>query len=406
MAGSHEWPKGWSRGGSSDRGPGPQPERPPADGGRPAPGARAGSDSDSDSDSERTQVLPGAGRPSAAAGPTNRRTSAPEAPRRPAPAPPPFPRPRVPAIRPVRWVRRGLLALVLVLALLLATMLFFYSRIDKVDALRDYDGRPVAGSGTNWLIVGSDSREGLSDEQVKALHLGKVEGRRTDTIILLHRPASGAPTLVSLPRDSYVPIPGHGRNKLNAAYAFGGAPLLAQTVETVTGLRVDHYAEVGFGGFVGMTDAVGGVELCPKRRIRDRKSGLNVAKGCQEMDGPTALAYVRARYFDPKGDLGRVQRQQEFLGAVFDEAASPATLLNPFRIVSLGDAATTALTIDDGDGPVSLVRFALTMRAVAGGGGKRVTVPVSDINYQTPAGSSVKWDRQKALALFRSLREN
>ena len=99
---------------------------------------------------------------------------------------------------------------------------------------------------------------------------------------------------MSLPRDSYVPIPGHGRDKLNAAYAIGGPALLAQTVETVTGLRLDHYAEVGFGGFVGMTDAVGGVELCPKRHIRDRKSGLNVPKGCQQMDGPDG-AGLRAR---------------------------------------------------------------------------------------------------------------
>jgi LCP family protein required for cell wall assembly len=298
------------------------------------------------------------------------------------------------------------LVLLLLLALLLGTLLFFYSRIEKVDAIQDYDGRPEAGSGQNWLIVGSDSREGLSDEQIKDLRLGKIDGRRTDTIILLHRPASGKPTLVSLPRDSYVPIPGQGRNKLNAAYAFGGPALLVQTVEQVTGLRVDHYAEVGFGGFVGMTDAVGGVELCPSRRIRDRKSGLRVQKGCQEMDGPTALAYVRARYFDPKGDLGRVERQQEFLGAVFDEATSPATLLNPFRIVRLGDAATTSLTIDEGDGPISLLQFALTMRAVAGGGGKQVTVPVADPNYSTPAGSAVRWDRDEALRLFRNLRSN
>ena len=306
-----------------------------------------------------------------------------------------------------RWTNRVLIALLLVLVLLVVALLYFYSRIEKVDALKDYEGRPASASGTNWLIVGSDSREGLSDQEVKDLHLGKIEGRRTDTIILLHKPENGAPTLVSLPRDSYVPIPGHGRDKLNAAYAFGGAPLLAQTVETVTGLHIDHYAEVGFGGFVGMTDAVGGVELCPKRNIKDRKSGLDVDKGCQEMDGPTALAYVRARYFDPTGDLGRVERQQEFLGAVFDEAASPATLLNPFRILSLGNAATTALTIDEGDGPVSLVQFALTMRAVAGGKGNRITVPVADPNYRTPSGASaVRWDRDQALELFRSLAAN
>jgi LCP family protein required for cell wall assembly len=302
-------------------------------------------------------------------------------------------------------VRRVLLVLLVVVALLLGLLLFFYQRIAKVDALQDYAGRPAQGAGTNWLVVGSDSREGLSDAQVKTLHLGRVAGKRTDTIILLHKPDSGAPTLVSLPRDSYVPIPGHGRNKLNAAFAIGGPALLVRTVETVTGLRIDHYAAVGFGGFVGMTDAVGGVQLCPTRNINDHKSGLHVKKGCQEMDGATALAYVRARYFDPQGDLGRVKRQQEFLGAVFDEAVSPATLLNPFRVISLGNAATTALTIDQGDGPWSLVRFALTMRSVAGGGGHRLTVPVSSINYSTPAGSAVKWDTARALVLFHHLRD-
>lgn len=346
----------------------------------------------------------GAGRPTP---PAPERTQVLQAPRRGAHPPPPFEHRRARRrFRPTRWLRRAPIALLLVLALLLGLFLYFFSRIEKVDAVRDYDGRPESGSGTNWLIVGSDSREGLSDEEVKDLHLGRAAGRRTDTIILLHDAASGPPTLVSLPRDSYVPIPGYGRNKLNAAFAFGGAPLLVQTVEQVTGLRIDHYAEIGFGGFVGMTDAVGGVELCPKRRIRDQKSGLRVDKGCQEMDGPTALAYVRARYFDPQGDLGRVQRQQEFLGAVFDRVASPGTLLNPFRWVALGDAATTALTIDDGDGPVSLARLGLTMRAVAGGNGKRVTVPVADIDYRTSAGSSVKWDRERALELFRSLRDN
>jgi len=385
MSGSKDWPEGWSRGSGRPSAPPPR-------------------------DSEQTQVLPvpGSGRREQQR-PAQRPPAGPspvERPRRGGHPPPPFTRRPQRGRSARRWLRRVPLVLLLLLALLLGTLLFFYSRIEKVDAIQDYDGRPEAGSGQNWLIVGSDSREGLSDEQIKDLRLGKIDGRRTDTIILLHRPESGKPTLVSLPRDSYVPIPGQGRNKLNAAYAFGGPALLVQTVEQVTGLRVDHYAEVGFGGFVGMTDAVGGVELCPSRRIRDRKSGLRVQKGCQEMDGPTALAYVRARYFDPKGDLGRVERQQEFLGAVFDEATSPATLLNPFRIVRLGDAATTSLTIDEGDGPISLLQFALTMRAVAGGGGKQVTVPVADPNYSTPDGSAVRWDRDEALRLFRNLRSN
>ena len=365
MSGPKDWPEGWSRDATPTR--------------RPLAGR----------DPERTQVMP-------VPGPAGREVPSPRAPQ------------GDPARRPggdrTRWLRRALLALLLVVALLLGLFLYFYSRIEKVDALQDYDGRPANGSGQDWLVVGSDSREGLTDKEIKDLRLGKVEGRRTDTIILLHRAESGAPTLVSLPRDSYVPIPGHGRNKLNAAYAIGGPALLVRTVEQVTGIRIDHYTEVGFGGFVGMTDAVGGVELCPKRNIRDRKSGLWVRKGCQDMDGPTSLAYVRARYFDPRGDLGRVERQQEFLGAVFDRASSPATLLNPFRLVSLGNAATTSLTIDEGDGPISLMSFALAMRAVAGGGGTQITVPVADPNFATPAGSAVRWDRDRALELFRSLR--
>lgn len=382
---SKEWPEGWTRPpqGARPQGPGPQAARPQGPGPR---GTRPRGET------ERTQVLR----------PPREEVAAP---RRGAHPPPPFARPRARRSR-ARWLGRLPLVLLLVAALLLGLVLYFYSRIEQVDAVTDYDGRPEGGSGTNWLIVGSDSREGLSDEQVKELKVGRAAGRRTDTMILLHDPETGPATLVSLPRDSYVPIPGRGHNKLNAAFALGGPQLLVQTVEQVTGLRIEHYTEIGFGGFVGMTDAVGGVELCPSRRIRDAKSGLRVDKGCQEMDGPTALAYVRARYFDPRGDLGRVERQQEFLGAVFDRASSPATLLNPLRLVALGNAGTTALRIDDGDGPVSLARFGLTMRSVAGGRGRSVTVPVADPNYSTPAGSAVRWDRERALELFRRLDAN
>lgn len=390
----NDWPEGWTRG-------------TPAAAGRQAPGSGrpvSGSGRPSSTGGQRTPAAP----PS--------RDDAPQALRRPEqPQPgyrtPPPPGPRPGAGRGVprrggggRVLRRTLLVLALVVVLFLGLVLFFFSRVGKVDALRDYDGRPEATSGQDWLLVGSDSREGLSDKQIKTLHLGKIGGRRTDTIILLHVPTSGPATMVSLPRDSYVPIPGRGRNKLNAAYAFGGAPLLAQTVEQATGIRLDHYAEIGFGGFVGMTDAVGGVELCPKRKIHDSKSGLRVQKGCQEMDGGTALAYVRARYFDPKGDLGRVERQQEFLGAVFKKASSPSTVVNPFKLIALGNAGTTALTVDDRDGPIDLLRFAFAMKAISAGKGTKTTVPIADANYRTSAGSAVRWDRAKALELFRSLR--
>jgi LCP family protein required for cell wall assembly len=382
------WPDGWDRGGA--------PADPPA---RPAPAKGA---------DEPTQAIQ---RPLDATAVLRRPVEQVKPARRPDPGyPPPSGAGRRTPPEPPRrgggkrWFRRTLLVLLLIFALFVGLIFFFYSRIGKVDALQDYAGRPAATPGQDWLLVGSDSRAGLSNKETRKLHVGHAAGQRTDTIILLHKPRSGPATLVSLPRDSYVPIPGHGRNKLNAAYAFGGAPLLVRTVETVTGIRIDHYAEIGFGGFVGMTNAVGGVKLCPTRNINDKKAGLHVKKGCQTMDGATALGYVRARYFDPKGDLGRVQRQQEFLSAVFAKAVSPTTLLNPFRLIPLGNAGTTALKVDKRDGPIDLVRFALAMRAVAGGKGIQTTVPISNPDYRTSVGSTVRWDRQKALEFFRSLR--
>lgn len=319
---------------------------------------------------------------------------------------------RAPRRRRARWWLRLLLALlVLLLALAVGLALLTLSRIERVDALQDYAGRPGNTPGTTWLLVGSDSREGLSAEERRRLRTGNAEGRRTDTILLLHVPPNGAPTLVSLPRDSYVGVPAFGRraahqDKLNAAYAIGGAPLLARTVEQATGLRVDDYAEVGFAGVVGVVDAVGGVELCPERAIRDRRAGLDVQAGCQEMSGPTALGYVRARYSDPKGDLGRVERQREFLSAVVERAVTPGTLLNPVATTRLALAGTEALTLDEDTGVLELLGAARAMRAVSSGDGVTLTVPVADADYRTPVGSAVLWDERGARALFDALRKN
>ncbi len=314
--------------------------------------------------------------------------------------------------------RPGLLLVRLVLALLALVLVFYaalaglvLSRLDRVDALQDYAGRPGASAGATWLLVGSDSREGLDAEERRRLRTGNAEGQRTDTILLLHVPPDGAPTLVSLPRDSYVTVPAYERrpahrDKLNAAYAIGGGPLLARTVEQATGLRLDHYVEVGFAGVVGVVDALGGVDLCVPRAIRDRRAGLDVSTGCQELDGPTALGYVRARYSDPKGDLGRVERQRQVLGAVADRAATPATLLNPVAMTRLALSGTEALTVDEDTGLIDLARAGRAMRAVSGGDGVTITVPVADPDYRTSLGSSVLWDEQRARALFEALRRN
>src|SRR5262249_1872726 len=178
-----------------------------------------------------------------------------------------------------------------------------------------YPDRPAGGRGTNWLIVGSDSREGLTPEQQNELATGgDVGSSRTDTILLVHVPGLGSSnpaTLVSIPRDSYVPIPGHGKDKINAAFAMGGAPLLAQTVEQATGLRLDHYAEIGFGGFPALVDALGGVTVCLSEPINDSLAGINLPAGCQKLDGRNALGYVRSRA-TPRADLDRMLNQRQF----------------------------------------------------------------------------------------------
>ncbi|MEJ7690058.1 MAG: LCP family protein [Nocardioidaceae bacterium] len=167
------------------------------------------------------------------------------------------------------------------------------------------------------MLVGSDSRADLSKQQRGDLGTGNAAGQRTDTIIVLHVPSGPGPEpAASLPRDSYVDIPGKGKNKINAAYAFGGAELLVATVEQNTGLRIDDYIEVGFTGFVDVVDAVGGIQVCPKSPIDDPKAGhLKMKKGCQDVDGNTALQYSRSRAFG-NGDITRAQHQREVIASV------------------------------------------------------------------------------------------
>lgn len=305
------------------------------------------------------------------------------------------------------WFGRiiGLIVL-LFLLVLISVPLYAWGKIDKVDAM-PAGARPAETPGTTYLLVGSDSREGMTPAERAKLHTGNAAGQRTDSLMLLHVPESGPTALISLPRDSYVPIPGHGRNKINAAFAFGGPKLLIQTVEGVTGLRVDNYVEIGFGGFASIVDSVGGIKMCLPKAMKDKDAHINLPAGCQQLDGENALGYVRARKSDPLGDLGRVQRQREMIGAIAQKGVSPATILNPVRYYKLGTASADALTIDEGTGPLDLFKFARGMKAVAGGGdGVTLTVPISDNNLSTPHGSAVKWDTAKAKALFQALKED
>ncbi|MFD1825551.1 LCP family protein [Mumia zhuanghuii] len=292
-----------------------------------------------------------------------------------------------------RWLRPGrIITLLLVawLVFLIAVPVWAWGNIEKVDASPGGE-RPADQPGTTYLLVGSDSREGLTKEQRKELATGDAEGRRTDTIMMMHV-GSGPTTLVSIPRDSIVPIPGHGRTKINAAFAYGGPKLLVETLENTTGVRIDDYVEIGFGGFVNMVDAVGGVEICPKKAIKDKDAGLKLAKGCQEVDGATALGYARSRHTYATQDLQRVQSQREVLGAIAGAVKSPSTFLNPFRYAGVVSSATGSLRIGGNVGPLSLGRFAWNLSGAMGGSGHNCTVPIAD--------ASVRWDKERALQLF------
>ena len=274
--------------------------------------------------------------------------------------------------------------------------------LDRVDAVPAGD-RPAPAPGTTWLLVGSDSRDSLTEEQKAQLSTGDVDSRLTDTIMMLTTSPGGVPTLVSIPRDSLVAIPGYGENKINAAYAFGGPPLLVQTVEQATGVRIDGYVEVGFDGFFEVVEAVDGVEVCLEAAISDERAGIDLPAGCQVLGGADALGYVRTRYSDPDGDLGRVERQRQFIGALADRATSPAVLLNPLRAVPLAAAVGDALTVDEQAGPVDLARFGLALLRATGDGGAMLTVPFGGY-ATTDAGSVVLWDEAGAEALFASIR--
>ena len=275
---------------------------------------------------------------------------------------------------------------------LVAVPVWAWGKIDKVDADPGGD-RPGDQPGTTYLLVGSDSRRGLTKAEQEELSTGGDGGGRgrTDTIMMLHT-GSGPSILMSIPRDSLVDIPGYGTTKVNAAYAYGGPKLLVQTIENNTGIRVDDYVEVGFGGLVKVVDSLGGVEICPAEDIKDKDSGLDVKKGCQTADGATALAYSRNRHSYATQDIQRVQSQREVLGSIAGEAKSPWTVINPLRYLSVASGASGSLTIGDDVSPISLGRFALSLSSAMGGEGLNCTVPLQDF--------AVTWDSVRAPQMF------
>jgi LCP family protein required for cell wall assembly len=329
------------------------------------------------------------------------------------PAGPPPSRPRQPGLSAKHRRRRIVVVAGALLVAWLAFMVWVpfqaWGNVHRVDA-SPIGARPAQSKGFDYVLVGSDSRQGLTPEQQKLLATGSVKdagGLRTDSIILVHVPSGdGKPALISLPRDSYVPIPGHGHNKINAAYSLGGPRLLVATIEQVTGVRIDGYVEIGFGGFASVVDSLGGVDICVKRNMNDHYAGINLKAGCQTLDGRNSLGYVRARYSDPLGDIGRVARQREFLGAIMHKALSPSTVLIPWRYYGFATSAGAGLTVGEDVSFRDVTRVLQAMRSVSNGDGLSLTVPVSNTSLSTNVGSAVKWDSQKAVALFDAIKND
>jgi LCP family protein required for cell wall assembly len=304
--------------------------------------------------------------------------------------------------QPGRRGRRIALIIGTVVALLAAGAAGTYFWLDgKLNRNVTLPATSLTSAGTNWLITGSDSRAGLSRAEIDALHVGFDKGTlNSDSIMLLHM-GSSRPVLISIPRDSYVNIPGHGYNKLNAALAYGGASLLIQTVENVTGLKIDHYMGIGFGGLVAVVNNIGGVPICLKTAINDSYSGVNLSAGCHNLNGDQALSFVRDRHSFATEDLQRIQDQRAFLSALLKKATSPGVYLNPVTALPFGSTAASSMSVDTGTSLLDLVHAASALRDPQTG-----TVPIASNNYVTNAGDSVLWNKTKATELFNALKND
>ena len=269
------------------------------------------------------------------------------------------------------------------------------------------------------LVVASDSRAGLTTSETQKLHLGQANygAPRTDTMMLVHISANAdAVTVVSLPRDTLATIPAFTdakgrkhkthRAKLNAAFEEGGATTMVATVESMTGVRINHYVEVNFNGFLQMVDAVGGVDVCLAKPLKDKKSGLDLPSGRQTISGPQALAYVRARYVDPTADLGRMKRQQKFVASIVKKATSAGTILNPVKLNAFLSAVAGSITADSGLGTDQILALADRLKGTNPGNVAFTTVPLAAPQRVASLGSVLVWDTVKSQQLFDAIKND
>lgn len=302
-------------------------------------------------------------------------------------------------------------------------MVNHYNRqIDRIDDVFAFEDRPEASpsrDARNILLVGSDSRGELEEgEGTQGSGESFVTGQRSDTVILAHLYGdSDKVQLISFPRDAWVTIPAHEdpetgelvkeqEGKLNAAFFQGGPPLLIQTLEELTDLRIDNYVQIDFDGFRSLVDTLGGVEVCLSEPAQDELSGIDLPAGRQTLEGEQALAFVRQRQGLAHGDLDRIGRQQQFLGAIVRKTLSAGTLLNPFRLNDVIGAATESLQVDESLSIDDLRDLAMRFRGVDAGDVVFTTVPVADIAAWRDRQSVVLLDEAEMDVLFDRLRRD
>lgn len=296
---------------------------------------------------------------------------------------------------PRRTMRRVLISLGVV-GLLIAMVIgggfwFLTNRyagnIDRVsDVFADLDeearpapATPVQEAGeepVTFLLVGSDTRSELEP--------GETPDGRSDAIMIARFSADRQHAqLISIPRDSWVEIPGHGRNKINASYSFGGPALLIQTVEQLTQVRIDHYVAIDFDGLIQVTDDLGGVDVVVAETTSN--GPYTFPAGPNHLNGEQARWYLGQRYGLPGGDFDRVKRQQQYLQAMFGKLFSSNTFTNPARLDAALLAVTSAVSIDDTLGNGDLVGLAYSMRGVTPENIDFFTAPVLGTGMEGPA---------------------
>ncbi|TLQ42822.1 LCP family protein [Streptomyces marianii] len=270
-----------------------------------------------------------------------------------------------------------------------------------------------SGRGTNILIVGIDSRTGLSAGEKRRLHVGGEGCDCTDVMMLVHlsedrRRAS----VVSIPRDSYVeyaaPEGTTGaapRGKINGAFKIGRGPLAVRTVEKVTGLSVDHYLETGFTGFEQAVNDLGGATVCSDKPLKDENSGLDITAGTHHLDGNRALGYARARHLDPPGDLGRVRRQQRMLADLLEGLTVRGALADPVKAADTARRLLRSVRTDVGTGMNDLIGIGWTLGRLPADRVEFATVPIAHFDHRVPGvGSTLLWHESRSRALWEALR--